>query len=182
MRPRQVVRHLRRRHAFGGDTDVESCIGPIGALHLGDGRLDLLRQLAADLVHAIADFRQGHRARMIELQARRDRAQARNAARFHVIDAADRGDCALDRCRHEAANDLRRRPDVDRRDRDRRAFDAWILLHRKLRRRPEPDEHERQVDDDRQHRTADEHLDRASLVSPFGFAGARYLVRERTSE
>ncbi len=79
---RQVIRDLRRRHALGGDADVEGCIRPVGALHLDHGRLDLRRQLATDLIHAVADFGQRDRARMVELETRRHRADPRHAARF----------------------------------------------------------------------------------------------------
>ena len=59
----------------------------------------------------------------LSFEAHRDRADAGAARGLDVVDAADRGDGALDRRRQEAAHRLGAGAVVDRRDEDRRALD-----------------------------------------------------------
>jgi hypothetical protein len=95
---------------------------------------------------------------VVQLQLHDDRADTGAAARFNVIDAADLGDHALDRCRQESADGLGARAGIDRRDDDLRALDARELLHRQVEQCPHADQHDDQVHHDREDRVLDEDI------------------------
>ena len=144
---------LRRR-----ETEIERRVRSIRPLHFDDRRLGLGGQLRAHLLQSSSDFGERSGAVVIELQSHGDRADAGAARGLDVVDAADRGDGTLDRRGQESAHALGARPGVDRRDDDRRAFDARELLHRQRQQRTRTDQDDDEIDHHRQHGVLDERV------------------------
>ena len=148
-----------------GEADVERRVGPVGTLDIDARRFRGRGQLRPDLLQPRIHFGQRRGAAVVELQANRNRADARATARLDVVDAADRRYRSLDRRGQETAHGLRAGAVVDGRDDDRRTFELRILLHRQGQQCTPAQQHDGQVGHDGQHRVPYERIGNRAHVS-----------------
>ena len=131
-----------------------NCVSAV--CEVDDRRLRLGRQVVAHLGHLRLDLREGGVGVVVQVQVRRDRADALRAGRLHVVDPVRARDHALERRRQEPADQVGVGADVDRRNLDDGRVAAGVLPDGQRTDRLHARDQDHEVDDDREDRPSDE--------------------------
>lgn len=164
----QVVRDFVLAKKLGREAQVRRCKLTVRGFDVDDRNFGFGRQVAANLVDFGTDLRKRSVGVVVEFQSRPDDRDVLTTFGLDVVDAIRCGDCAFDRRRDEAANQIRVGTHVRRGDRDGGVFVVGILTNSQRGDRLETGDHDDDVHHNRDDRPFDEEVRELHGSAVFG--------------